>query len=721
LEDQSLVVVETYETEQEVLLAWTRLIQETDPDIIIGYNIFGFDFKFLYERSEELNCMEKFTDLGRFKELPQGIKDQQLSSSGLGENILYYIPMYGRVLADLYKIVQASVKLPMYGLNYVSKHFLYMSKNDMPPDQIFIKQKGTAADRRLIAEYCLIDCVLCNRLINKLDIITNNIGMSNVCMVPLSYLFLRGQGVKILSLVAMRCRQEGFLIPVLDKNDLEEEGYEGAIVLKPYSDIYFEPVVVCDFNSLYPSCMISENLSHDSYVHPGSKYDNLPGYEYVDIEYDLYREDPIPGTKRTNKVKCGVKVCRFVQLPDDKKSLLPRILQGLLKARKDTRKAQKAFSKGSFEWKVKEGLQLAYKITANSLYGQVGARTSAIYFKDIAACTTATGRKLIYFTKNFFESNYPGARAVYGDTDSVFIKFDCINALGNKLYGLDAIYKSIEYCMEGSLAISRQLKRPHNLEFEKAIWPFILITKKRYHGHYYTEYGIPKYYANSMGIVLKRRDNAPIVKHVFGDVVDVIMIEHDIIKAMNQAKEMAQELLEGKFPLEMFVITKTLRSYYKNPMQIAHNVLAQRIGKRDPGNKPQANDRIPYAYIRIPAGKEKGILQGDRIETPEYIKEHGLEIDYKFYLTNQIMKPVSQIFQLVTNDLASLFHEALRDYDYRQRGIRKITNWFAVKKIDKTQYANLNSEIQTRLHQENDTDYDMGETSDVDESESSVE
>ena len=360
-EDNSIVVVERYKTEKEVLLAWTKLIQKSDPDLITGYNVFNFDYRFLVERSEELECMLEFTKLGRIKGLPQGLTEQNLSSSGLGENILYYIPMYGRVISDLYKVVQANHKLPMYNLNYVSKHFMYMSKNDITPEQIFIKQKGSADDRRLIAEYCLMDCILCNRLINKLEIITNNIGMSNVCMVPLSYLFLRGQGVKILSLVAMNCRKDGYLIPVLDRDAVDDDGYEGAIVLDPQSQIYFEPIAVCDFNSLYPSCMISENLSHDSFVEPGGKYDNLPGYEYNDIEYDLYREEQVPGRKEKKKVKCGIKVCRFVQLPDGQKSLLPRILQGLLKARKDTREAQKAFPDGSFEWKVKEGLQLAFE------------------------------------------------------------------------------------------------------------------------------------------------------------------------------------------------------------------------------------------------------------------------------------------------------------------------------------------------------------------------
>ena len=61
-------------------------------------------------------------------------------------------------------------------------------------------------------------------------------------------------------------------------------------------------------------------------------------------------------------------------------------------------------------------IQLAYKVTANSLYGQVGASTSPIYLKDIAASTTAVGRNNLIFAKEYSEQNYPGCKAVYGDS-----------------------------------------------------------------------------------------------------------------------------------------------------------------------------------------------------------------------------------------------------------------------------------------------------------------
>lgn len=709
-QDNSVVRVECYNTEKEVLLAWRRLIKDTDPDVLTGYNIFGFDFKYLWDRAEVLGVLEEFRDLGRIRMYPENLVEKKLVSSGLGDNLLYYIPMTGRVLVDLLKVVQSGgYRLPIYKLDFVCNHFLNKRKNDLPPQKIFIYQKGSDTDRATIARYCLIDCILCNRLIDKLEILTNNIGMSRVCNVPLSYLFLRGQGIKIFSFLSKICRAEGYLIKTKDRNDAkDQEGYEGAIVLDPEKGIYFEASVVADFNSLYPSCMIAWNLSHDSYIEIGGQYDNLPEDQYYDVHYDLYRMENIPGRKAKRKVKYGVKTCRFYQPPDGTKSLVPRVLESLLKARKQTRKEQKKFTKGSFEWNVKEGLQLAYKVTANSVYGQIGAPTSSVFLKDIAACTTACGRGLIYKSKNFFEEHYEGAKTIYGDTDSVFIKFHTRNIRGETLHGLDSIYKSIELCMEGSLGISRTLPRPHNLEFEKAIWPFMLLSKKRYHGHYYTIYGKPKFYPNSMGIVLKRRDNAKIVKHIFGGVIDIIMEEHDIQKAMKYCQDESKKLLEGKFTMDYFTITKTLKSYYKNPDQIAHNVLAQRIAERDPGNKPQSNDRMQFAYIKVPEPKKgEKVLQGNRIETPEYIEDNKLQLDYRFYLTNQVMKPVTQIFELVMDEkeLSGLFMDALMEYDRKMSGIQRISKWVSPNSAEyKRRIDSMINDVLKQIHDEDDDD-----------------
>ena len=180
--------------------------------------------------------------------------------------------------------------------------------------------------------------------------------------------------------------------------------------------------------------------------------------------------------------------------------------------------------------------------------------------------------------------------------------------------------------------------------------PFCLLSKKRYVGMLY-ETDPNKCKRKEMGIVLKRRDNAPIVKDIYGGIIDILMKEQNIQKAIDFLKFSLQNLVDEKVTMDKLIITKSLRSGYKNPNSIAHKVLADRITKRDPGNKPSSGDRIPFVYIN---SSNKKALQGEKIETPTYILENGLKIDYSFYITNQIMKPLQQLFALVLEKIWEL-------------------------------------------------------------------
>ena len=154
-----------------------------------------------------------------------------------------------------------------------------------------------------------------------------------------------------------------------------------------------------------------------------------------------------------------------------------------------------------------------------------------------------------------------------------------------------------------------------------------------------------------MGIVLKRRDNAPIVKHIYGGIIDIILNSHDVPGSVDFLKLNLDALAEGQRPLEDLIISKSLKAHYKDPTRIAHKVLADRIKERNPGNAPQVNDRIPYVYIvsQLPSGTK--VLQGDKIEHPDFIREQRLRPDYEFYISNQIMKPVLQLYALVLEQL----------------------------------------------------------------------
>ena len=790
-------------TEKEVLLEWTKLIKREDPDIIIGYNIFGFDYKFMFERSKEVCCVEDFLKLSRKNNdtcdeddvicgtyTEQGYKIEETSIViASGQHDLYYIKMPGRIQIDLYNYFRRDYNLTSYKLDFVAGFFIGdsvktithpsstttkiktknliglnvgswinfeeighsseyyldgkkfnvidvdrkngeftiegdanpnmvskkvkwgMAKDDVSPQDIFRMTNEGPGPRSVIAKYCIQDCNLVHYLLNKIDVITGFVEMSKICSVPMDFLVLRGQGIKLTSYIAKKCREKNTLMPDIDKGP-GDEGYEGAIVLDPKCGLYLDNPVAClDYSSLYPSSMISENLSHDSKVWTkefnlggdlikeyGVKdkegnfvYDNMEGYEYVDIEYDTYKYTRKTPTSAAEKVISGKKICRWAQFPNGEKGIMPSILEELLAARKATRK-QIPLQTDDFMKGVLDKRQLGYKVTANSLYGQTGAKTSTFYEKDVAASTTAIGRKLLTYGKRIIEEAYAdricptlnhgpvqvNAEYIYGDTDSVFFTFNLkdINT-GERIIGRTSIEITIELAKQLGEYASKFLKGPHDFEYEKTFYPFLLLSKKRYVGMLH-ENDPDVCYRNSMGIVLKRRDNAPIVKDVYGGIIDILMKEKDIAKACTFLKTSLQNIVDEKYPIDKLIITKSLRSGYKNPNQIAHKVLADRIGKRDPGNKPSNGDRIPFVYIKT---DKKNALQGEKIEIPSFIEENGLKPNYAFYITNQIMKPVMQVFALVIEKIPDMKQRQLKLRQYMReikteepKNIEKIRN-----------------------------------------------
>lgn len=897
-------------TEKDLIMSWKDLIMRLNPDVLIGYNIFGFDMEYIWVRACENNAIDDFSiGLGRTLNRKVSLVKQQLASAAMGENILKYFDMDGTVIIDLFKVMQREQKLDSYKLDNVATIFLGDKKDDLKPHEIFEKFKGNSQDRCVIAKYCIQDCALVNRLLHKLKLIENNVGMGNVCLVPLNFLFRRGQGIKIFSLIAKQCMDKGFLIPVIrsfdSEYDIDFEGYEGAVVLDPKEGIYLnDPIVVFDYGSLYPSSMIARNLSHDTYIIDKKYMVEDPNVEYITVSYDLYEG---LGDK---KKKTGVKNCIFAQYKDGKKGIIAEILNMLLLERKNTRKKieyktavlnngnnvsgyaiekddeyefinidtnEKTIIKkdiivsiddtyNNFEQDVFDALQLAYKITANSLYGQIGARTSPIYLKEIAACTTATGREMIMVAKEFVETKYD-AEVIYGDsvmpytpitykiddninvstfeklegewfeynnfkpndtdrfekeqfipdnmqvwthkgwskikrvirhkttkkiyrvlthtglvdvtedhslldincniikpndckigtellhskpiielnnndyeqsynktegtigisikhqvliqkhfmilqslnynvhisfqgklvilnysldkkvsdtddiksinvihesytgyvydieteegvfhggigniilknTDSIFCKFPLKDSAGNRVYGKDALTYAIKVGKEVEKDIAKIMPSPQKLNYEKSLYPFIIFSKKRYVGNLY-ENDVNKFKQKSMGIVLKRRDNAQIVKKIYGGIIDILLNKQDLNLSLEFLKEELYDLVDGKTPITELIISKSLRGSYKDPSKIAHKVLADRIGSRDPGNKPAINDRVPYVYIKVPDAK----LQGDRIENPDYIVQNSITPDYLHYITNQIMKPIIQLYALCLDQL----------------------------------------------------------------------
>ncbi|CAG8496722.1 650_t:CDS:10 [Diversispora eburnea] len=549
-------VIECYD-QAEMLQAWSNFV--VDPDILIGYNIINFDLPYLLDRAHHIGAKGFPYFETRFSSKAYGIRDREQKEE-----------VHHSIITDL--------------------------------------QNGNDETRRRLAIYCLKDAYLPQRLMDKLMCLINYMEMARVTGVPFNYLLSRGQQIKVISQLFRKAFEQDLVIPAVKTEGNQvfiaafsnynvnlnskpyslgtDEQFEGATVIEPEKGFYNVPITTLDFSSLYPSIMIAHNLCYTTLL-DNKEIENLNLKAEVDYITTPYNS------------------ARFVK-PNLRKGLLPTILEDLLAARKKA-KAELKKEIDPFRKAVLDGRQLALKISANSVYGFTGATAGKLPCIEISASVTAYGRQMIERTKQEVESRFciangykHNAHVIYGDTDSVMIKF----AAGY---------------------VTEKFLNPIKLEFEKVYFPYLLINKKRYAGLYWTN---PNNWdkLDTKGIETVRRDNCLLVQNVVETCLRKILIDRDVSGAEEYAKKIISDLLQNKIDMSQLQ---------------PHSCLAERMRKRDPGSAPTLGDRVAYVIIKA----TKNAPAYEKSEDPIYVLENNIPIDTNYYLENQLSKPLMRIFE----------------------------------------------------------------------------
>tara|TARA_B100001142_G_scaffold330294_1_gene397729 strand:+ start:368 stop:3073 length:2706 start_codon:yes stop_codon:yes gene_type:complete len=632
--------ITSFDTERDLLLAFSKYLHIHDIDIITGWNIFGFDLEYIMERGMLNSCPLTFFHMSKLKGYTCNLTSKKLSSSALGDNELKLVPMPGRFIFDMFHEIKREYKLDSYKLDSVSEKYLGDKKIDMPPKEMFARYvEADPVKLREVAEYCIKDTLLPHRLLTRLCTLMNLLEMAKATWVPLSYLVERGQQIKVFSQLTKKAREMGFKVPTYEYGYTDNAGYVGATVLEAQSGAYYTPITALDFEGLYPSIMMAHNLCYSTLV-KDPKYDNLPG-----ITYERFGEHT------------------FAQ---DVPSILPSILKELKLFRKQAKKDM-ANSTGATK-QMYNGKQLAYKISMNSVYGFTGASKGILPCVAIASTTTLKGRSMIDETKTYVEKHYPGSKVRYGDTDSVMIEFDVQGRTGK-----EAIEYSWELGERAADECTKLFKAPNNLELEKVYCPYFLYSKKRYAAKLWTkgkDGSMNMDYIDVKGLQLVRRDNTPHVREVCKELLDVVLDSSGTDAPKALARKRAVELLEGDVPNEKLILSQSLSDTYKvkgesvsvtghqvASINQAHVQVVRKMRERQPGSEPQSGDRVPYILIKTEDPKARAF---EKSEDPVYVREHNLPVDYAYYFLNKFLNPVCDLLEpLFENVKDDIFGELL--------------------------------------------------------------
>uniref|UniRef100_A0A915CHF5 DNA polymerase n=1 Tax=Parascaris univalens TaxID=6257 RepID=A0A915CHF5_PARUN len=608
--------------EHELLEKWAEFVRVLDPDIVTGYNIQNFDIPYIIDRAKALKIENKVAMLGRVSSSMSKVREMPLSSKQMGNRTNKYTSLEGRVIFDVMQVILRDYKLRSYSLNSVSYHFLGEQKEDVDYPIIADLQNGGPLTRRRLAIYCMKDAYLPLRLLQKLMSVINYIEMARVTGVPLDYLLSRGQQVKVMSQLLRKAKSHHFFVPVMDATQTDDT-FEGATVIEPIRGFYAVPIATLDFASLYPSVMIAYNICYTTLIQGQPSAQGL-------------KEDEFEVSPSNNRfVKASVR-----------RGLLPEILEDLLSARKRA-KADLKNEKDPFRCMVLNGRQLALKISANSVYGFTGATVGKLPCLQISQSVTAYGRQMIDSTKNTVEEIYKkgyldgkcpcDAKVIYGDTDSVMVKF-----------GVKEIALAMELGQHAAVEVSKRFRSPIKLEFEKVYCPFLLINKKRYAGLYFTR---PEKHdkMDCKGLETVRRDNCPLVSKVLSACLEKMLLEGDAKGALEHAKKVISDLLCNRIDISELIISKELtRQSTAYQAKQAHVVLADRMRLRDAGSAPRLGDRVPYVIV----AKGQKVPAYEKAEDPIYVLQNNIPIDTSYYLENQLAKPLARIFEPVLGDKA---------------------------------------------------------------------
>ena len=592
--------------DKKVLQDFLKFVNQMQPDIIVGYNSDGFDWQYIKERARL-----------------QGIR---LSVGADGSTVQYEkggalpgVNITGRLNVDLFKLAKRDLdSVKVKKLEKVAEYLGVMKKSErmnLSPREItecWVDYPPSSSARQQLYEYAKADAVSTLGIAEKM--LPLQIELSKMIGYPLDELAKMGRGRQVEAFLTAEAFKKGELVP---PKKGAEKTFEGGFVLPPEKGLH-EDVISLDFSSMYPTIMISFNISPDTFVEP----------EEAEQESDLYVAPEVGHA--------------FRKAPD---GFFKRIMSDLITRRKAIKAEMKKHDKNSNEYRLLDIQQQSVKILTNSFYGYTGWSAAKFYKRECAEATTAWGRHFIKRAVKVAEGL--GFEVIYGDTDSIFAKLS--PDAGDDVEEYDRKAETLKKAREVSERISEEL--PLELEiqdFFKSI--FFTGKKKRYAA--LTDKGE----IVVRGLEVRRGDWCELAKEVQTKVIELILVEKDPDAAIKFVKSVIQDLKEEKISVDKLTIYKTLtRKINGYETKQAHVMAAERaLTSRI---VYEVGSKVPYVIIKGVGKTSDRAFPVDVIEGSEgnEITAEGriYQIDSTYYVQHQVIPVAYRVLQLFGYDISS--------------------------------------------------------------------
>ncbi|XGW15553.1 hypothetical protein V3C99_001205 [Haemonchus contortus] len=617
--------------EQSLFEELKSLVKKSDPDILFGYDTVRLSWGYVLRRALVLGFLDFHQEIGRY---PRGYQAPLDRHYDLPEDLN---PPSGRLLRAVWRILRSELQLRSYDRGtaalVVLKRKLPILDDRAVCQNLFGKRKPRY---EMVISYVNKLALLNISLLNEVNWFLKTAEMARVYGIQFHEVWSRGSQLRVESMMFRLAHTQGFVMPsVIPSQRIQMDAPEQLqLIMEPLSKVYFDPVIVLDFQSLYPSMMIAYNYCFSTLFGKVTALEEMhrSGESSIQIGAIKYT---VP---RSSFVECATKkmlhcspLSAAFATHSKRSGILPTLLREVLGARIMVKSAMKHVTSKRLK-RVLDARQLALKLVANVTYGYTSANFSGrMPCVEVADAILGKGRETLERAiAQVKEGNYGGAQVIYGDTDSMFVL-------------VPGATKAEAFAIGRRIAedITKVNPTPVVLKLEKVYMGCVLETKKRYAGWMYESEDDEKGQLDSKGLETIRRDTCMVVANVLERSLKLIFAQD--WRALSTYLNTKLSRLED-LPYTDFVFSKEFRGHYTDNAPVPQLKVAMRLAAQNPAHIALVGERLPYIVTQ--GAPDASVISCVR-SIPDFLADKSLQIHFTYYAHVHILPALRRVTDLL--------------------------------------------------------------------------
>ncbi|MCD7446604.1 hypothetical protein HAX54_010796, partial [Datura stramonium] len=661
----------TFSEERQIFIHFIKMINSFDPDIFMGWDIQGGSLGFLAERAAYLgigllnkisrtpsegNIASRDSEVGKLSDIfseaaadPMFHEDATIIDDEWGRTHASGIHVGGRIVLNIWRLMRGEVKLNLYTLEAVAEAVLRRKVPYIPNKVLtnwFLSGPGRARYRCI--GYFLERAKLNLQIMNQLDVVNRTSELARIFGIDFFSVLSRGSQYRVESMFLRLAHAQNYVAISPGNQQVASQPAMECIplVMEPKSGFYADPVVVLDFQSLYPSMIIAYNLCFCTCLGKvTSTKANILGVSSYSPDKNV-----MPSLK--DEILLTPNGVMYVP-PRVRKGVLPRLLEEILDTRIMVKTAMKKLASGQqVLHRIFNARQLALKLIANVTYGYTAAGFSGrMPCAELADSIVQCARRTLESAISFVNTNHRwNAKVIYGDTDSMFVLLE-----GR------SIEEAFRIGHEIASEVTAMNPNPVTLKMEKVYDSCFLLTKKRYVGYSYENVDQSKPVFDAKGIETVRRDTCGAVSKIMERSLRVFFEYRDIEKVKSYLVRQWKKIISGRVSLQDFVFAKEVRlgTYSAQASSLPPAaIVATKAMRVDPRAEPRYAERVPYVVVHGEPGARLADVVVDPLDVLSIDSPYRLNDIY--YIKKQIIPALQRVFGLVRADLNQWFSDMPR-------------------------------------------------------------